>query len=540
MEARAQSEPGPALEKRRTRLSEEARVWVGFGAMCFGMFMAILDIQVVASSLTNIQDALHVKADQLSWIQTGYLMAEVVAIPLTGWLTHALSLRWMFSAATFGFTLASLACASVGSIEPLIAIRVLQGFCGGMLIPSVFTSIFAMVPAKHRVLATTIAGTLAVLAPTVGPAVGGYLTETFSWHWIFLVNVIPGIIVSVLVIGFVSLGQPDLRALRRIDHASIVLGAVFLGTLELLLKEAPKRDWHGVFVYTVGGICAGSALLALWRCFRAQWPVVHLRLFRQRSFALGCALSFIFGMGLYGSVYLISIFLGAVRGHTPLEIGEIMIVSGAAQLLTAPLAAVIEPRMDPRLLTAIAFGLFGAGLLTNGFESVNTDFGGLFVPQVLRGVAVMLCILPAIRLALAGCVEDEVADASALFNLMRNLGGAIGIALIDTVLEQRTEGHFWNLVHRLQAGDPSAARAVGLPARFFNNRPMGPVDPIMREMVEPLIRKAALVLSFNYAWLVVGGLFALSLLALPFIDHVPIGEPTFELLGRQSQKTETG
>jgi DHA2 family multidrug resistance protein len=239
-------------------------------------------------------------------------------------------------------------------------------------------------------------------------------------------------------------------------------------------------------------------------------------------------------MGLYGSVYLISIFLGAVRGHSPLEIGEIMIVSGAAQLLTAPIAAAVEPRMDPRLLTAIGFGLFGAGLLTNGFENIHTDFDGLFLSQVLRGVAVMLCILPATRLALASCPEDEVADASALFNLMRNLGGAIGIALVDTILEQRTAGHFMNLALRLQAGDPSAARVVGLPTLFFHNRPMGPVDPVMKAMVEPLIRKAALVLSFNEAWLVIGGLFALSLLALPFIDHVPIGAPAFEMLARQS------
>jgi DHA2 family multidrug resistance protein len=520
----------------RMSLSTETKIWIGFGAMCVGMFMAILDIQVVASSLTNIQSALHVPSDQLSWIQTGYLIAEVIAIPLTGWLTHALSLRWMFSAATAGFTLASLACAGASDINTLIAIRVVQGFCGGMLIPSVFTSIFAMVPSKHRVLATTIAGTLAVIAPTVGPAVGGYLTETFSWHWIFLINVVPGVIVAALVVGFVRHGRPDLSQLRRIDHASIVLGAIFLGTLELILKEGPKRNWQGGFVIALGTICVGSGALTLWRCLSASWPFVHLKLFRQRSFAIGCSLSFVFGMGLYGSVYLLSIFLGAVRGHSPLEIGEIMIVSGAAQLLMAPIAAIAEPRMDPRLLTAIGFGLFGAGLLANGFENIHTDFGGLFLPQVLRGLSVMMCILPATRLALASCPDNEVADASALFNLMRNLGGAIGIALVDTILERRTAGHFLNLALRLQAGDPSAARIVGLPTAPFHNRPMGPVDPIMKEMVEPLIRKAALVISFNEAWLVVGALFALSLLALPFIGRVPIGESPLEKLARPSDR----
>ena len=498
-------------------MSSNTKIWIGFAAMCVGMFMAILDIQVVASSLTNIEAALRVPADKLSWIQTAYLIAEVIAIPLTGWLTHALSLRWLFAGATFGFTLASLACASVSGIDALIAIRVVQGFCGGMLIPSVFTSIFTMIPEKHRVVATAIAGAFAMLAPTLGPAVGGYLTETFSWRWIFLVNIAPGIVVTALAIGFVRLGKPEFNLLARIDYLAVVFAAIFLGSLELLLKEGPKHEWKGGYVATIAVVCFSSGLFALWQALRTRHPFVDLRRFVERSFALGSVLSFIFGMGLYGSVYLLSIFLGAVRGHTPLEIGEIMVVSGGAQLLIAPLAAAIEPRVDPRLLTGVGFGLFGAGLATNGFETVHTDFWGLFWPQVLRGASVMLCILPATRLALASVPERDVADASALFNLMRNLGGAIGIAVVDTILERRTPHHFLDLALRLKGGDASAAAFVGLPTAPFKGHDMGPVDPIMKALVEPLIRKAALTLSFNEAWLIVSGLFALSLLALPFM-----------------------
>jgi DHA2 family multidrug resistance protein len=512
-------------------MSEPVKIWIGFAAMCIGMFMAILDIQVVASSLTNIQAALHVPADKLSWIQTGYLIAEVIAIPLTGWLTRALSLRWLFSGATIGFTLASLACAACSSIEPLIAIRIVQGFCGGMLIPSVFTSIFSMIPEKHRVLATVIAGTFACIAPTIGPAVGGFLTEAFSWHWIFLINIAPGLIVTALAIGFIRLGRANLSLLAHIDYISIVLAAIFLGSLELLLKDGPANDWKGAHVATLAVVCVSSGVLGLWQTLRARHPFVDLHRFAERSFTLGCTLSFVFGMGLYGSVYLLSIFLGAVRGHSPLEIGEIMMVSGAAQLLTAPLAAAAEPRVDPRVLTALGFGLFGAGLLANGFETVHTDFWGLFWPQILRGVGVMLCILPATRLALASVPQSQVADASALFNLMRNLGGAIGIAVVDTILEQRTPHYFLNLATRLQAGDRSAAMIVGLPLAPFQGKPMGSVDPIMREMVEPLIRKAAFTLAFNEAWIIVGTLFALSLLTLPFIRRVaPLG--SFETMAQ--------
>src|SRR5215469_3617430 len=359
------------------------RTWIGFVAMCLGMGMAILDIQIVASSFTTIQASFHVTSDQLSWIQTGYLMAEVIAIPLTGWLTRSLSLRWMFALATLGFTLASVACALCTTLSPFIALRVVQGFCGGMLIPGVFTSVFAMMPERHRIAATALAGTLAVVAPTIGPAVGGYLTEHYTWHWIFLINFIPGLIVVGLVIGFVRLGEPDLGEWRRIDYFAIALSAVFLATLELVLKEAPKYDWQGAFVLTCIIVCVVTGTGAIWRSLYSPHAFVDLWRFRERTFTLGCVLSFVLGLGLYGSVYLLALWLGLVRDHSPLQIGTIMIVSGAAQLVTAPAAAWLESKVDPRLLTATGYSLFAAGLISNGFATISTDYDGLFWPQVM-------------------------------------------------------------------------------------------------------------------------------------------------------------
>jgi DHA2 family multidrug resistance protein len=504
-------------------MSPRARIWIAFSAMCAGMFMAILDIQVVASSLTNIQSALRIPPERMSWIQTDYLIAEVIAIPLTGWLTRALSLRWMFVASTMGFTLASLGCALCGALEPLLAARIVQGFCGGMLIPAVFTSAFTLFPERERVLATMIGGGFAMIAPTIGPAVGGFLTQTYTWHWIFLVNVIPGLVVSLMVILCLNREKPDFSEFRRIDYAGVFLAAAFLGTLELLLKEAPKRDWEGPFVWSLIAICVVTAVTGVRRSLRAPYPFVELRRFRNLSFSLGCALSFVFGLGVYGATYLLSIFLGLVRHHPPLEIGEIMMVSGAVQFATAPVAAWLEVRVDPRLLTAIGFGMFGVGLLANGFETFSTDFDGLFWPQVLRGASIMLCLLPATRLALERWPPSEIPDASGLFNLMRNLGGAIGIALIDTVLERRTPIHARHLIERLQAGDPDAARLVGLPLGPFHNVPLGPVDELTKAIVAPMVQRAAVTMSFNDAWRAIAVLFAISLFALPLIRraHVP-------------------
>src|ERR1700761_2169616 len=215
-------------------MNAPVRTWIGYIAMCLGMFMAILDIQVVASSLTNIQQALNIPDDKISWIQTAYLIAEVIAIPLTGMLTRAITLRWLFVFATLGFVLASIGCALCSSADPLIVMRTVQGFCGGMLIPAVFTSVFTILPKQHEIFATAMAGVVAMVAPTIGPYVGGWLTQTYSWHWIFLINVVPGILVIAVTAFCIPKAKSDLPFLRHINYATVILAAIFLGTLELL------------------------------------------------------------------------------------------------------------------------------------------------------------------------------------------------------------------------------------------------------------------------------------------------------------------
>lgn len=490
--------------------------------MCLGMFMAILDIQIVASSLPEIQTAFGIPLDLLSWVQTTYLIAEIIAIPLTARLTRLLSLRGLFLAAIGGFSLASLGAALSTHLGELLLYRVIQGFCGGAVIPAVFTAGFALFPEQRRLLPTTIAGIFAMSAPTLGPVVGGYITDTWSWHWLFLINLPPGLLVIVLTGLFLRGERPDWRLLRQLDYAGALLAALFLGSLELLLSEGPRRGWTSDFVLVLAPLCLASGIGAIRRCLTHRGPIVELGLLRQRSFAVSCLFSFTLGAGLYGSVYLLPLFLGLVRDHEPLEIGLIMVVAGAAQLATAPLAAAAEKRLNPMLLAAIGYGLFALGLAANGFATVETDFDGLFWPQVLRGAGVMLCLLPTMTIALGHRRGDGLANASALFNLMRNLGGAIAIALMDTVLENRPAVHVARLVARLQAGDPDAARIVGLPLDRFHNVPLGPVDEATKEQVAPLVERAALALSFNEAWLLLALFFAATLLALPLLrDPTP-------------------
>jgi MFS transporter, DHA2 family, multidrug resistance protein len=500
-----------------------AKTWIGFIAMAVGMFMAILDIQIVASSLPEIQAGLGIPLNRLSWVQTAYLMAEIVAIPLTGWLTRLLSTRGAFVACIYGFTLASLACAGSTGFWWLIPARVVQGFCGGALIPLVFSAIFLMFDWPARTRATLVAGLLAMLAPTLGPSVGGFVTDRFSWHWLFLINVPPGIAVALLVAWAVDVDRPDWRHFGRVDLWALPLLAVFLAGLQLLLKEAPTRGWGSPQMMLLAGICAVGGGGVIRRSLRHPTPLIDLAAFRDRNFVVSCWFSFILGIGLYGATYLLPVFLGLVRNYDALPIGAIMMVTGAAQLAVAPIATLLERRTDARLLIAAGYALLAIGWLGNGFMSFATDFWGLFWQQIARGAAVMLCLLPTTALALGGFDPARVPNASGLFNLMRNLGGAIGLAGIDTVLEQRTPTHVASFVARLQAGDAAAARLVGLPTERFTGVPIGAVDAATRDFAAPLVERAGLVAALNDAWLWIGGLILLSLLLLPLLRASPRG-----------------
>jgi DHA2 family multidrug resistance protein len=495
-----------------------SRRWAGFVAMSIGMFMAVLDIQIVASSLPEIQAALQIPLDRLGWVQTAYLSAEIVAIPLTGWITRALSTRGAFVVCVLGFTASSAACAGAAGFWWLVGARVVQGFFGGFLIPLVFSAVFLMFgDGRARVRATMIAGVMAMLAPTLGPTVGGFITDRYSWHWLFLINVPAGIVVAGVVVWLVSIDRAEGRWGGGTDLAAAPLLAVFLGGLQVVLSEAPSQGWSSPVMLATMALCLCSGAIAVRRCLAHPVPLVQLSAFRRRNFALGCALSFVLGAGLYGATFLLPLFLGIVRHHDPLEIGLIMTVTGGAQLIAAPIATLLERRSDPRLLTACGYGLLAIGLIGDGFLQPSTDFWGLAGQQAARGMAFMFCLLPTTSLALGALPPAEVANASGLFNLMRNLGGAIGLAAIDTLIQYRLPVHIAALVERLQAGDLQTAEFVGLPLDQFTERTGGTVDQATRDLVTPLVEHAGLTLAVNEAWLLLGVVVLLSLIAAPFL-----------------------
>ncbi|WP_088347084.1 MULTISPECIES: DHA2 family efflux MFS transporter permease subunit [Rhodomicrobium] len=487
--------------------------WAGFAAMCTGMFMAVLDIQVVASSLPTIQEELGIRPDQMSWVQTSYLIAEIVAIPLTGLLTRALTMRRLSVITIAAFTVASIGCALSGSFETLIMWRVIQGLAGGLLIPQVFAAGFALFPGRGQSTATAVAGVLAVLAPTLGPIIGGWITGTYSWPWLFLINVLPGIAAAITAYLLLPRERGEVVLLRGLDVWGLLAMVTALACLEIGLKQAPHSGWVSFDVLSLFTAAIWFGWLFVQHSLSIEAPLVDLRTFADRRFALGALLSFLLGMSLYGMVYLMPVFLAFVRGHDAWDIGQVMIVTGVAQLLMAPLVVSAERKVDARLLTVAGFTLLAVGLAMSMSQSRATDYDEMFVPQLVRGAAIMLCLLPPIRVALAHLPPDEVANASGLFNLMRNLGGAIGLALIDTVIYGRAPMIGEQLRQALERGDVAAAKAVGLPMeRFLAHVPGTPLDPSVAGYVRAAVERQAMVQAINEAWAIMATLTLIGVL----------------------------
>jgi DHA2 family multidrug resistance protein len=310
--------------------------------------------------------------------------------------------------------------------------------------------------------------------------------------------------------------QPRFSDWATLNLMALALMAIALAGLEIGLKKAPQEGWLSPICLVLFVASATAATMFTLRSLKALHPVVDLTTLRAPAFAVGCALSFCLGVGLFGSVYLMPVFLAFVRHHDAFEIGTIMLVTGVSQLVTAPIAGALESRFDPRWLSAAGFGLFALGLGCSAFQSRVADFEEMFWPQVLRGVAIMFCLLPPTRLALGALTPAQVPDASGLFNLMRNLGGAIGIALIDTILYGRTGGHAEALRDRLIAGDISAAQAIGLDLQLFTHRPPDVSDATIEAYVRPMVEKAAFALSTNEAWALLACVALFGLFLVPF------------------------
>jgi MFS transporter, DHA2 family, multidrug resistance protein len=437
------------------------RALIPFVAMCGGMFIALLDIQIVASSLQQIGGGLSAAQDQIGWLQTAYLIAEIIVIPLSGWLTRVFSTRWLFAGSALGFTVASLLCGFAWDIQSMIVFRALQGALGASMVPTVFTSAFTYFTGRRRVYMPVIVATIAYLAPALGPVVGGWITDNLDWHWLFFVNIVPGILVTVLTAKLVRIDEPDLSLLKGADYLGIVLMALFLGTLEYVLEEGSRWNWFDdSTIRTCAWIAGLSGVAFVARSLTFERPVVELRAFLNRNFAIGSVLSFVSGIVIFGTIYLIPLFLNYVRDFSAWQTGETVFATGIASLAGVPVYVALAKRYDARWLMLFGLVAFGASMWT--FTLITSDWSGtnFFVPQLLRGFPQVFVVAPSVMLGLGSLSPERLKYASGLFNMMRNLGGAVGIALCAAILNSRTNYHFSTIASNLTEANGAMSRFV--------------------------------------------------------------------------------
>jgi MFS transporter, DHA2 family, multidrug resistance protein len=439
-----------------------------FVVICFGGFMALLDIQIVASSLQQIGGGLSAAQDEIAWVQTAYLIAEIITIPLSGWLTRVFSTRWLFVASAAGFTATSLLCGLAWNIQSMIVFRAAQGLLGASMIPTMFTSSFFFFQGPKRVYSAAVVGTIASIAPTLGPVIGGWITDTANWHWLFYVNLLPGVLVTLLAALLVRIDTPDLRLLKEADYLGIALMAISLGTLEYVLEEGSRWNW---FDDRTIRNCAFIAALAgigfVIRTLIIANPVVDLRALKNRNFAVGCFLSFVTGIGIFATIYLTPLFLGYVRGFSAWQTGVAIFSTGAASLVGVPIYVFLARKIDTRWLMMFGLALFGVSMWSFSYITSDWSGGELLVPQILRGFPQVFAVAPAVTLGLGSLPPDRLKYASGLFNMMRNLGGAVGIAVCGAILNARTNFHFDMIAsHLTPANGPMDRLIVGLAQRY--------------------------------------------------------------------------
>src|SRR5262245_39950135 len=499
-----------------------------FVVMCFGGFMALLDIQIVASSLQNIGGGLSAAQDEISWVQTAYLIAEIIVIPLSGWLTRVFSTRWLFTASAAGFTATSMLCGLAWDIHSMILFRALQGALGASMIPIVFTTSLHYFQVPRRVYSAAVVGSIASAAPTLGPIIGGWITDTLNWHCLFYVTLIPVLAITLLAQLLVHIGDPDLRLLEDADYPGIALMAISLGTLEYVLEEGTRWNWFDDRTIKTCAYIAGiSGILFIARSLTFDRPVVDLRALTNRNFSLGCLLSFVTGIGIFSTIYLTPLFLGYVRGFSAWQIGLAIFSTGAASLIGVPIYIFLARKFDTRWLMMLGLASFGLSMWSYSFITHDWGADQLLIPQILRGLPQVFAVAPAVNLGLASLPPDRLKYASGLFNMMRNLGGAVGIALCGAIINAQTNFHFVAIASNLTPANSAMTRFLAEMEQRYGSLPgslQAGHTAALKQLWELAYREAS-TLAYADAFRAIMLAFAVATLLVPLLRNVAAAKP---------------
>jgi MFS transporter, DHA2 family, multidrug resistance protein len=507
-----------------------AKTWIAVIGATLGAFMAVLNIQIVNASLADIQGAIGAGIDDGGWISTSYLIAEIVVIPLSGWLATVFSIRRYLLTNAILFLILSVACAFAQDLPQMIVLRAVQGFSGGVLIPMAFTLIITLLPKAKQPVGLALFALSATFAPAIGPTIGGYLTENWGWQFIFYVNLVPGA-VMIAMLWFSLEARPMKRSLlREGDWAGIATMAIGLSALQTVLEEGNKDDWFSsAFIVKLSVIAAVALTAFLWIELTTKKPLLNLRLLLRRNFGFGMLANFLLGIALYGSVFILPVYLSRIQGYNAEQIGMVLAWTGLPQLLLIPLVPRLMKRFDPRLIIGIGFALFAASNFMNIYMTNDYATDQLFWPNIVRALGQALVMAPLSAVATAGIEAENAGSASGLFNMMRNLGGAVGIATLQTILTKREQYHSNVLMQSVSMLEQATRNRIDQLTQYFINHGVADHAEATHRAVIAIgrvVQKQAFILAFSDTFYLLGVALIVALIATLLLkkpDHLASG-----------------
>ncbi|MBY5561843.1 MDR family MFS transporter [Rhizobium leguminosarum] len=493
------------------------RMWAAVVGSTLGAFMAVLNIQIVNASLADIQGAIGAGTDDGGWISTSYLIAEIVVIPLSAWLARVFSVRNYLLANAILFLIFSVACAFAANLQQMIILRAIQGFSGGVLIPMAFTIIITLLPKPKQPIGLALFALSATFAPAIGPTIGGYLTENWGWEYIFYVNLVPGALMVGMLWASLDRGPMNLKLLAKGDWPGIITMAIGLAALQTVLEEGNKEDWFGSdFIVRLSVIAAISLTLFLIIELKTAHPLLNLRLLVRRNFGFGIVANFLLGIALYGSVFVLPIYLTRIQGYNSEQIGMVLAWTGIPQLLLIPLVPRLMKRFDVRLLMIVGFALFAASNFMNVHMTGDYASDQLFWPNIVRAIGQALVFTPLSAIATSGIEQENAGSASALFNMMRNLGGAVGIASLQTFLSKREQFHSNILTNSVSVFEEATRDRIARLTGYFMSHGVSDQALAGHKAVVAIalkIRKQANIMAFSDTFFLLGVALVVALLA---------------------------
>src|ERR1700675_518269 len=500
------------------------RVWIAVLAAMIGSFMAILNIQITNASLLNIEGGIGTGIDNGSWISTSYLIGEIVVIPLTDYLSRVFSFRRYMLASAALFAVFSVACAFTHDLPSMIAMRGLQGFAGGVLIPMAFTLVLTKLPKSQQPIGLAVFALSVTFAPAIGPTIGGYLTENYGWQTIFYVNVLPTVVMVTALYLTLERQPMQLKLLKEGDWAGIVTMAVGLSAFQTVLEDGNKDDCIGSpFILRLAVIALVSLSLFAAIELTTEKPLIRLRLLTRRTFGFGTIAMTMLGFALFGSVYILPAYLGQAQGYNAEQIGAVLAWTGLPQLILIPLVPKLMQRFDTRYIAFTGLMIFAYSCFMN--TAMSPDYAGdqLWIPNIVRAIGQPMVLTPLTSVTTGAIPPQDAAAASGISNMLRNLGGAIGTAVLATVITKREQFHSNIIGQSVSLGREEVRARIAQMTDFFISH--GVPDPAAARQqaiiaLGKLVRHQALVMGFSDTFAVIGGVLILAAIAVALTRKV--------------------